>query len=268
MNPVSIIQGNSPIILSQPHSGTFVPDDILDNLNEVGRKLLDTDWHVPTLYKGLLDNVTVVTANFSRYVIDANRDPHDVSLYPGQNTTGLVPNTTFDGKPIWNKSLSEQEIATRLSDFHNVYHAALEAQIQRIKKLHGAAFLYDCHSIRSKIPFLFENKLPDINVGDNDGRSCLSNITNAVAYICKKHSDYTHVVNGRFKGGWTTRHYGQPAKHVFALQMELSQSGYLKSEAPPFEYDEIKAANLSSVLQEILIEIQNQMKTLLAGETK
>jgi len=268
MNPVSITEGTSPIILSQPHSGTFVPEKIYSNLNEMGRKLLDTDWHIPALYCGLLENVTVVTANFNRYVIDANRDPNDVSLYPGQNTTGLVPNITFDGKPIWKKNPSVEEVDARLRDFHSVYHSALEAQIKRIKALHGAVFLYDCHSIRSKIPFLFEDKLPDLNIGDNDGRCCPPNIINAVANICKKHSDYSYVVNGRFKGGWTTRHYGKLANNIFAMQMELSQAGYLKSETPPFEYDEIKAANLSTVLQEILIEIQNQMKKLHTGDTK
>lgn len=261
MNPVTVIQGNGPIILCQPHSGTFVPNNILQNLNEVGRQLLDTDWHIPTLYDDLLENVTVITANFSRYVIDANRNPNGVSLYPGQNTTGLVPNITFDGAPIWIKPVTDQDVASRLSRFHSPYHQAIQAEIARISMIHGATFVYDCHSIRSEIPFLFNNQLPDLNIGDNDGRTCRPDITEAVAQICKAHSGYRYVVNGRFKGGWTTRHYGQPANNVFALQMELAQICYLNSETPPFEYDPSKASELREMLHDILCQIQTLMQT-------
>ena len=251
MNTVTVIQGNEPIILCQPHSGTFIPDNILENLNAVGRKLLDTDWHIPSLYEGLIENVTVIRANFSRYVIDANRDPNGVSLYPGQNTTSLVPNTTFDDEPIWIKPITDGDIAARLNSFHLPYHQSIEAEIARVSAIHGAAFVYDCHSIRSQIPFLFNNQLPDLNIGDNNGTTCPLDITQAVALICDAHLAYRYVVNGRFKGGWTTRHYGDPTNLVHAVQMELAQSTYMLEQAPWTYLPEI-AEKVRPHLQEIL----------------
>ncbi len=266
MKPVTVIHGTGPIIMGQPHSGTFVPDDIWENLNDTGRQLLDTDWHVPSLYDGLLDGVTIVRANFSRYVIDANRDPQGISLYPGQNSTDLIPATTFDDKAIWLKPLSEADKSMRLDAYHRVYHRALQSEIDRVKAEHGFAVLYDCHSIRSEIPHLFDDRLPDLNVGDNGGTTCLPHITAAIERVCAVAADYSHVVNGRFKGGWTTRHYGQPDEGVHAVQMELAQRLYLQSEKPPFAYDEKKAANLRRILADILEEIQITIQTNLVTE--
>jgi N-formylglutamate deformylase len=261
MNAVSVTQGSSAIILSQPHSGQYVPDAIWANLNPLGRQLLDTDWHIPKLYEGLLDDVTIVKANFSRYVIDANRDPQGSSLYPGQNTTDLVPLSSFDNLPIWDTPPSNADIASRVSDYHRVYHDHLKSEINRLKSIHGQVFLYDCHSIRSKIPFLFDGQLPDLNIGDNSGQSCDSKITNAIQQVCARFPDYRHVVNGRFKGGWTTRHYGQPDDNVHAFQMELAQHRYLESEKPPFLYDPVNAKELRKVLRTILHEIKHIMST-------
>ena len=266
MKLVTVIHGTGPVILGQPHSGTFVPDHIWANLNDTGRQLLDTDWHVPTLYGGLLDDVTVVRANFSRYVIDANRDPQGTSLYPGQNSTELVPITTFDDMPIWKDPLSEADQSMRLDTFHRVYHRALQCEIERVKAAHGFAVLYDCHSIRSEIPHLFNNSLPDLNIGDNGGTTCSPLITAVIERVCKRQTGYSHVVNGRFKGGWTTRHYGRPGEGVHAVQMELAQRLYLQSEEPPFTYDEQKAADLRRVLSDILEEIQTTIQTSLVTE--
>lgn len=252
--PVEIIQGNGPIILGQPHSGVHVPAEIYTNLNDLGRRLLDTDWHVDKLYDGLLQNVTVVRANFHRYVIDANRSPSDEHLYPGQNSTGLVPTITFDDKPIWKTEPNEESLHLRRS-FHQAYHGALAEQIERVRAIHGKAVLYDCHSIRSTIPHLFEGRLPDLNIGDNSGQSCDPCITRAVERICQQHPTFSHVTNGRFKGGWTTRHYGQPQNRVHAIQMELVQSAYLRSETEPFAYDADKAKPLRTLLAQILGEI-------------
>jgi formiminoglutamase len=263
MKPVEVIQGDGPIILGQPHSGTYVPDDIHAELNDLGRQLLDTDWHVPRLYDGLLDNVTTVRANFSRYVIDPNRAPEDKSLYPGQNTTSLVPLTTFDGKAIWKNEPTPRDIQARLQEYHCAYHDALEAEIARVKSKHGTAVVYDCHSIRSKIPFLFDEQLPDLNIGDNSGASCDSVLTAAAERICKKIESHSHVINGRFRGGWTTRHYGRPSTGIHAIQMELAQRAYLQSEVLPFKYDEDKASSLRRVLTNILHEINNTVLNLL-----
>jgi len=257
-------QGTSPVILAFPHTGTNVPADIWERLNDNGRILADTDWNIERLYDGLLPNVTTVRATFHRYVIDANRDPAGVSLYPGQNTTGLVPETDFDGTPIWKdgEAPTEADIAYRLANFHAPYHAALAAEIERVKAIHGVAILYDCHSIRSLIPFLFEGRLPDFNVGTDMGRTCDKVIETATYEVCASAEGYTSILNGRFKGGWTTRHYGKPETGVHAIQMELAQFSHLATEAPPFDLDDAKAAKLRVHLKDILQRIEALASTL------
>lgn len=253
MNPVDVFRGDGPVILGQPHGGTFVPDDIAARLNENGRALADTDWHINRLYDGLLTGATVVRANFHRYVIDANRDPSGDSLYPGQNTTGLCPLTDFDGKAIWHagEEPTADDVATRTSNWHKPYHDALAAEIQRAKTRHGVAVVFDCHSIRSRIPFLFEGELPAINIGTDGGKTCAKDIEQTVVGVASS-SNYRTVLNGRFRGGWTTRHYGVPYKNVHAIQMETAQSAYLSAEVPPWTYDDMRARKLRRVLKDIL----------------
>lgn len=252
MNPVDVTRGAGPIVLGLPHTGTWLPPQIMDMLNERGRMLADTDWHVDRLYDGLLPDVTTVRANFHRYVIDANRPPDNQSLYPGQNTTGLVPTTDFDGEPIWTQVPDGDEIEARHNAFHAPYHAALAAELERVRALHGVAMLYDCHSIRSRIPFLFEGVLPDFNIGTAGGTTCDRQFEAATREICEQADGYTSVLNGRFKGGWTTRQYGRPDEDMHAIQMELAQSTHLESEAPPFDYCEAKTARLRPILADIL----------------
>ncbi|MEP1209027.1 MAG: N-formylglutamate deformylase [Rhizobiaceae bacterium] len=262
MNPVEIHQGNSPIVLGLPHTGTHVPPDIFQQLNTSGQGLVDTDWHIHRLYDGLLEGATTVRATFHRYVVDANRDPSGVSLYPGQNTTGLVPLTDFNGEDIWNSPPSNADIEERRTAFHAPYHAALQAELNRVHSLHGVAILYDCHSIRSDIPFLFEGILPDFNIGTNSGTTCASEIESTTVKICAQAKPYSSILNGRFKGGWTTRHYGQPANNIHAIQMELAQSTYLKQESAPWHYDEDRAANLRPHLANILQTLADLAPTL------
>lgn len=259
MAVAEIKQGVSPIILGLPHTGTEVPSDIRQRLSDNGKLLSDTDWHIHRLYEGLLPNATMVRSTVHRYVIDANRDPTGQSLYPGQNTTGLVPITDFDGNDIWRGGgkPDADEIKDRIAAFHAPYHKALRAEIERVKSIHGLAILYDCHSIRSHIPFLFEGRLPDFNVGTNLATTCSPEIEAAVTSVCARAIGYTHVVNGRFKGGWTTRHYGRPADGVHAVQMELAQSTHLAQETAPFDYDEAKAARLRPYLQDILERLEH-----------
>ena len=152
MTPVTVKRGSGPIVLGSPHTGTFVPEDVASCLNDNGRKLADTDWHIERLYDGLLPDLTMVCANFHRYVIDANRDPAGASLYPGQNTTTLVPLTDFDGESIWDTAPTDTDVEQRRTAFHAPYHAALNAELNRTRDLHGFAILFDCHSIRSDIP--------------------------------------------------------------------------------------------------------------------
>jgi N-formylglutamate deformylase len=252
MTAVDIKQGSSPVILAMPHTGTFVPEHVRKNLNKRGQALADTDWHIEKLYDGLLPNVTTVRAIFHRYVIDANRGPDDASLYPGQNTTGLVPLTDFDGHSIWQNAPSAEDIEKRRAEYHTPYHEALDAEMQRVTQLHGVAILYDCHSIRSHIPFLFEGTLLDLNIGTNNGATCSPDIEKSVFKNCLTSDGYTSILNGRFKGGWTTRHYGRPGQNWHAIQMELAQSTYLYKEEPPWSYDMQKAKKLRAHLKEIL----------------
>lgn len=253
MKVYDVLRGDGPIVLGQPHGGTFVPDDINTRLNANGRQLADTDWHITRLYDGLLDGVTVVRSNIHRYVIDANRDPEGVSLYPGQNTTTLVPLTDFDGQEIWQngQTPTEDEIEARRLAYHAPYHAALQAELERVRDRHGVAILFDCHSIRSLIPFLFDGTLPDFNIGTNLGATCAPEIEAATLAVCTKVDGYLSVTNGRFKGGWTTRYYGQPSSGIHAIQMELAQSTYMQ-EAAPWTYLEARADRLRPHLRTIL----------------
>lgn len=248
-----VVTGDSPLLLAQPHGGTEIPDSIRARLNRHGLAMADTDWHITRLYAGLIDDVTVVSTPVHRYVIDVNRDPADQSLYPGQNTTGLCPSTTFDGIDIYRdgEAPSADEIAGRQQRYHQPYHDAIREQLERLQQRHGYAILYDCHSIRSVVPYLFVGKLADFNIGTNSGQSCAPEIEHAVAEICSGAGDYTTVINGRFKGGWTTRHYGDPAQNRHAVQMELAQCNYMREE-PPWTYDDAGAARLRVILARVL----------------
>ena len=261
MHPVTVTRGTGPLVLGFPHTGTHVPEAIRADLNAEGRLLRDTDWHVDALYRDLVPGVTTVAANFHRYVIDANRDPSGQSLYPGQTTTGLVPLTTFDDDPIWTTPPDDAAIAHRLRDWHAVYHAALTAELERVRAIHGVAILYDCHSIRSEVPWLFDGVLPEFNIGTDSGRTCAPAIEAAVHDRCAA-SGRRMVLNGRFRGGWTTRHYGQPETGIHAIQMELAQSSHLATETPPFALDAGKAESLRQVLGPILQDLIDLAPTL------
>jgi formiminoglutamase len=231
-----------------------VPAAVRASLNGTGRALADTDWHLDRLYGGLLPGATMVMAVQHRYVIDVNRDPSGASLYPGQNTTGLVPLTDFDGTPIWSDPPAEADIADRLATIHAPYHRALAAELDRVRARHGVAILYDCHSIRSEIPFLFPGILPDFNIGTDNGTTCDPRVEAAAAAACRA-SGRTMVVNGRFRGGWTTRHYGRPAEGLHAIQMEMAQSSYLAAEAAPFAWDAARADRVRPVLARLLHDL-------------
>ncbi|MFU8776649.1 MAG: N-formylglutamate deformylase [Roseovarius sp.] len=248
---VSVQSGDSPLVLAIPHAGTYLPPEISARLNDTGHGLSDTDWHIDRLYADLVPGASVVAARFHRYVIDANRDPSGASLYPGQNTTTLVPLTDFDGRPIWTTPPTEADTAERLARFHAPYHAALGAELDRVRARHGFAILYDCHSIRSEIPFLFEGRLPDFNIGTNGGATCSPALTALTERHCTTATGHTTITNGRFRGGWTTRHYGRPKDGLHAIQMELAQAAYMH-ETPPWAWDKVRAARLRAVLGPML----------------
>lgn len=259
---IEVAQGTGPIVLALPHTGTEIPSEIAERLNQRGKALADTDWNIHRLYNGLLDNITTVRTPIHRYVIDVNRGPDDASLYPGQNTTGLCPVTDFDGKPIYRagQEPDTDQIENRRLTWHQPYHQALSTELSRVHAKHGCAILYDCHSIRSVIPYLFPEILPDFNIGTNSSTSCASVVEKTVHEICQSAPGYDTILNGRFKGGWTTRHYGRPQGDFHAIQMELAQSTYMQ-EAPPWAYDDNRADKLRAHLSNILNALEQLVQT-------
>lgn len=249
--------GDSPLIVSVPHAGTALPEGFADRLSPAARALPDTDWHVDRLYdfaKGL--GATVLVARYSRYVVDLNRPPSDESLYPGQATTGLVPVDLFDGEPLYLNDVGPDMAETfyRVDEFWRPYHAALGQELARIKARHGHAVLWDAHSIASQVPRLFEGRLPDFNIGTYGGLSCAKSLSDAITGIAAEASrdmGYTHVLNGRFKGGYITRENGDPSSGIHAVQLELAQSTYMH-EAPPYAYAPESASRVTPVLSAFL----------------
>ncbi|NIR29877.1 MAG: N-formylglutamate deformylase [Gammaproteobacteria bacterium] len=247
-------EGSTPLLVSMPHSGTAIPEAIARTMTESALRVPDTDWHVERLYDfapGL--GAGVLQAIHSRYVIDLNRPPDDATLYPGQSNTGLCPTTAFDFSPLYREGCAptEEEIARRLEIYWRPYHERLREALARIRERHGIAVLYEAHTIRSQVPRFFEGTLPDLNLGTDDGKSCVSELERALREILVNIHAFTHVVNGRFKGGYTTRAYGDPRRDVHAVQLELSQSTYM-DEDYPFTYRQRRAARVRPVLRHLL----------------
>lgn len=258
---LTVKEGDRPLIVSFPHTGTTLPEDVAGHFVSPERARRDTDWWVDQLYAFAEEmGATLVHTAISRSVIDVNRDPSGASLYPGQNTTTLCPLTTFDGEPLYRPGHEpgDGEISRRRAAFHLPYHHALEDQITRLRAAHGRVVLYDAHSIRSEIPDLFEGLLPVFNVGSNFLETCDPQLAKQVEAICAASGQPT-VLDGRFRGGWTVRHHGNPAHHVHAIQMELSCRGYLRepigsvSDADwPVPFDADYAAPMIQTLKQVL----------------
>lgn len=241
MSWLSVTQGQAPLIVSLPHTGTHIPPDI-------DVRLEDTDWFVDQLYDFAAElGATAVRTSIARTVIDVNRDPSGASLYPGQATTELCPTTTFDGEPL--QAPDEAEIARRRTLYFEPYHAALAEEIARLRATHLRVVVYDAHSIRSVVPRLFDGELPHFNIGTNSGASCDAGLTAAIERACDV-APFSQITNGRFKGGWITRRYGQPATGVHAVQMELACRGYMDEAAA--SYDPTRAAPMRAVLTGVL----------------
>jgi formiminoglutamase len=249
---LSVTRGDAPLIVSIPHAGTLIPDDI-SGLVSLDLARRDADHHVDRLYAFAADlGATVIHSHMSRTVIDLNRDPSGKSLYPGQATTGLCPDATFEGAPLYAAGAEPDaaEIERRRAAYFVPYHAAIAEQIDRLEGLHPAVVLYDAHSIRSHVPGLFDGTLPQFNIGSYDGASCGTGLTDAIAADC---SSDTFVVNGRFKGGWITRHYGDPVHGIHAVQMELAIRGYASEDgAWPPPWDAARAEPMQAKLRSIL----------------
>lgn len=245
--------GEGPLLVSNPHSGTFIPDNIKARMTPEGQAVPDTDWHVDQLYGFLSEqNVPTITATHSRYVVDLNRAVDDHSLYPGQFTTGLFPEVTFDGEAIYKQGngVSDKEKHQRIEAYWRPYHDMLLEQLEKIKGEYGYALLWDAHSIKSEVPVFFAGRLPDLNFGTNGGKSCALDVEETFAPLLQTFPAYSHVFNGRFKGGFITRHYGRPDEGIHAIQLELSQTTYLDEAAN--SYDEKKAQRLAGLLEKLV----------------
>jgi N-formylglutamate deformylase len=243
-----LTRGSAPLLVSFPHSGTYVPPDIAARMTEGALALPDTDWHVPRLYT-FLDSLgaSCIEATHSRYVVDLNRPPDDKELYPGQKKTGLVPVDSFAGAPLYRDAPTQDEITARRK-FWQPYHDALAQELSRLKAIHGAVILWDAHSIESVL--LFEGRLPDLNLGTFDGKSCDADIAENVLAAAKE-SPFSAVLNGRFKGGHITRHYGDRKKGVHAIQLEMAQAIYM-DEGPPFTYRPERAAKATATIRAMI----------------
>jgi N-formylglutamate deformylase len=252
--------GRTPLLVSMPHTGTHVPDWLAPRLSGAAKPLPDTDWHLERLYDFLDElGASVLVATHSRYVVDLNRPPDGASLYPGQDTTGLVPLDTFHREPLYLPRFApaEAEVRSRIAQYWEPYHAKLAQELERVKRAHGHALLWDAHSILSELPRFFEGKLPDFNLGTANGASCAPGMGEA---LLKKVSGYRAVLNGRFKGGYITRRYGDPAGGVHAVQLELSEATYME-ETAPYRFREDLAQRLRPQLRTLLETFLNLGRT-------
>jgi N-formylglutamate deformylase len=258
--------GTSPLVVSMPHVGTEIPEELRGDYVPRALAVEDTDWHLERLYAGLAAlDATVLRPRYSRYVIDLNRPPDDAPMYPGAANTELCPTRFFSGDALYRegRAPAPAERQRRRELYWEPYHVALRDALERVKAIHGFALLWDAHSIRSQIPWLFEGVLPGLNIGTADGASAHVSIARAAVDAAARHVGFSHVLNGRFKGGYITRHYGDPASHVHAVQLEMCQNLYM-GEQPPYAYDEVLATRVQPVIGDILSAALAACKALYA----
>ena len=254
MDTFTLTRGHVPLLISLPHDGTHLPGDLAERLQPAARRAPDTDWHVARLYEPLARELgaSVIKPVASRYVVDLNRPADGHALYPGRRETGLVPTIGFDGQPLYleGQEPDADDIRQRVDTWWRPYHQALAGELARLQAEHGRAVLWDGHSIRSRVPMLFEGRLPDFNLGTADGASCGSELQWRLTNVLEAQRRYDFVVNGRFKGGHITRHYGRPADGVQAVQLELAQCQYMDEES--FAWEEGKAKQLQETILALL----------------
>lgn len=242
-------RGTRPLLVSVPHCGTEIPPDIAAALVPRALATEDADWHVDRLYAFAKDlGASLLVPRFSRYVVDLNRPPENTPMYPGQNNTELVPTRFFTGEPLYREGRTpgQAEVQRRVAAYWQPYHDALGGELERLRAEHGHAVLFDGHSIQAELPWLFEGRLPDLNLGTATGASCAPTLREALALVLKAQDTHSHVVDGRFKGGYITRHYGRPAEGWHAIQMEMCWHCYLRD---PHDWDDDRAGRVLPVLR-------------------
>ena len=250
----TLLPGRTPLLVSLPHIGTFIPEALRPAYTERALAVEDTDWHLDALYDFAREmGAGLLMPRCSRYVIDLNRPPENTPMYPGANNTELCPTRFFTGAPIYRDGNAPDaaEIDRRRAAYWQPYHDALSAELARLRATHGHAVLFDGHSIRAELPWLFEGRLPDLNLGTASGTACDPALRQELAAVLQSQSDFTVAIDGRFKGGHITRHYGRPAEHIHAVQLEQCWSSYMR-ETPPFTWDAAHAARVQPLLRRLL----------------
>ncbi len=246
--------GSTPLLIDVPHAGTHIPDDLAARMTDEALRTPDTDWHIDKLYDFALSmGAAMLTATHSRFVVDLNRAPEDVSLYPGQDVEGLLPLKTGAHEPVYKagQEPDDAERDHRRDTYHLPYHIKLRDALDAIKAEHGYALLWDAHSIKSELPRYFDGKLWDLNIGTNSGKSCAAPLEASLLEVAEEAKGYTYIMNGRFVGGYITRYYGDPANNVHAVQLELSWAAYM-DETYPYGYRDDLAAGIQPVLQRFM----------------
>ena len=247
-------RGRAPLLVSLPHDGCQIPDELATRMTPSARRAPDTDWHVARLYEVARElDASILVPRWSRYVIDLNRGEDDTSLYPGQNTTGLCPIVQFSGESVYlpDREPDATEVATRIERYWRPYHEALCGELMRMHTAHGRVTLWEGHSIKgTDLAFLFDGRLPDLNLGTANGASCMPELQARLEAVLARQSSYDWVTNGRFKGGHITRHYGNPGSGIDAVQLETSQRCYM--DEATFAYEAAKASALQPLLLSLL----------------
>lgn len=246
--------GRLPLLVSVPHVGTEIPPALAARMQPRAQQTEDTDWHLARLYDFVREmGAGLIVPRYSRFVVDLNRPPENTPMYPGSNNTELCPTHFFSGDPLYlpGQEPDDAEIRRRVATYWRPYHDALEAELQRLRAEHGHAILFEGHSIQTELPWLFDGRLPDLNLGTVDGAACTPTLRAALARALAAQNRFSHVVDGRFKGGYNTRHYGRPAERWQAVQMEMCWHCYMQTE-PPWHYDEARALHAQVVLRTLV----------------
>jgi len=247
-------RGCTPLLVSLPHAGTVIPSPMLAAMQPRARELEDTDWFLDRLYAFVTGmGASLIVPRHSRYVVDLNRPSDNRPMYAGANNTELCPTRFFTGEPLYldGHAPSQAEVAQRVAGYWQPYHDALRDELARLKAEHGHAILFDGHSIKSELPWLFEGKLPDLNLGTADGTACAPSLRDALAAVLRLQEHYSFAVDGRFKGGHITRHYGQPLHGIHAVQLEKCWSTYMR-ELPPLDWHAARAEQLQPLLRQMV----------------
>jgi N-formylglutamate deformylase len=250
----TLTRGHTPLLVSLPHAGTNIPPAIAQALQPRALQVEDTDWHLEKLYAFATElGASLIVPRHSRYVVDLNRPSDNQPMYAGANNTELCPTRYFSGDALYleGQAPSNAQVQQRVATYWQPYHNALRNELQRLRDAHGYALLWDGHSIKSELPWLFEGKLPDLNLGTASGNACAPSLREALSKVLQSQSDFTVAIDGRFKGGHITRHYGRPDQHIHAVQLEQCWSSYMR-EAPPYAWDESIAARVQPLLQRLL----------------